>query len=197
MKVILLFFSLLVFCFWGVEGQIPDLPLSFTNEEVRRFKDSVEPYCLFYYEEEIKSFEKNDPLDPSISGFGQKMEVNILQKTSKISVEGGSLYIYKIESPDIQDLKLNYSAFHLCNLSYIYIYNEFYRVQDYKELITDFNNNENYITLLTSSNNDDNLHFNIIKGHPFFGNRLIIELFESHEVTQSSEIVIGGIVRLR
>ncbi|MEZ4885897.1 MAG: hypothetical protein R3E32_14280 [Chitinophagales bacterium] len=195
MKAIFLFFSLLVFCFWEVEGQVPDLPLSFTNEEVRRFKESVEPYCLSYYEEEIESFEKNEILDLSINGLGQKLKVNILQKGSKISVEGGSLFFYKIESPSSQDLKLNFSDFYLNTHSYLYIYNDFY--YNSNRIFTDINTIRKNIILLNCLNNNDVFHFNIVKKHPFFGNRLIIEFFEPHKTIQSSELVIGGIVRLR
>jgi len=92
MKTIIIFFSLLVFCFLNLKAQVPDLPLSFTNEEVRRFKESVEVYCLPITTNELESAQKKRP---EFVGCGRILNINILQDVPKMNIEGGNVYIFK------------------------------------------------------------------------------------------------------
>ncbi|MGB0931900.1 MAG: hypothetical protein ACPGVB_14045 [Chitinophagales bacterium] len=183
MKTIFLFFSLLMFCFLGVEGQVPDLPLSFTNEEVRRFKESVEPYCVQYHEEENEGserlYKRRGIYKPYITRRGERVDINVLHKESRISIENGYYYIYKIEAPNVQHLEISFDNFFLSYSSYMFIYNEFNYFKSVKKLMS-----TNYSDVV------------IIGSNPVQGNQLIIEVFELENNHRPNNIRINEIMRV-
>ncbi|MFK8004797.1 MAG: hypothetical protein AB8H03_00435 [Saprospiraceae bacterium] len=197
MKNTILFCSLLLLCFLNLKAQVPDLPLSFTNEEVRRFKESVEPYCVQYHDEEIKnskhSYKKGWlynyflgwldkytlSIEPIVTGRGELAEINVLEEASRINIENGYYYISKIEAPNIQDLKIYFDNFSLSDSSYMHIYNEFNFLLSRKKII-----------------NADELNSTLIRSNPFIGNQLIIEVFEPKNNTRPNNIIVSYVIRL-
>lgn len=176
MKAVLLFFSLLAFCVLNLNAQIPDLPLSFTNEEIARFKQTVEVHCMSYGEDaHLTQAYANRHGGANIIGFGNELNVNILKDASCYNLEDGYLYFYIIEHPDIHDISIIYKEFHLSEESYLFVYNEYADKEKIDIALRNFDNGYVYQTKLEGD---------------YLGSRIVVELFEPKKDTPSDSKLI-------
>ena len=176
MKPTTLFFCFLLFPYLNLLAQIPDLPLSFTNEEVREFKENI-TYCMLPYidiESELKS--KHEIMRNIITGLGRKVNIDVIGQAKKYNLDNGSIYIYKMESEDAVSIQLFYDYFFLAEGAYLHLYNEDKKI---------------FMEPLTSK--DNNPDFSKI-GERVHGDQITLEFFEPNTTKTKSKIVIHSVM---
>ncbi|MFK8004798.1 MAG: hypothetical protein AB8H03_00440 [Saprospiraceae bacterium] len=190
MKTMCLFFSLLGLFFKNLEGQIPDLPLSFTNEEVAEFRDKIKPYILPPAPENTYDF------DIPIVAVGTPFSINLLRDAEVFDVDSGSLYVYKFYSYKVGAMEIFYEDFFISESSNFRVYSPEYM-------------NETHVYYSSSSNPNPIrkkgylLNIDKYKDAPFyypklekviFHNLLILEFFQANKDCLTSSIIIDGLV---
>ncbi|MFK7907752.1 MAG: hypothetical protein AB8B69_21615, partial [Chitinophagales bacterium] len=170
MKNTILFCSLLLLCFLNLKAQVPDLPLSFTNEKVAKFKNRTVINYFPSLDKRLKKQPKNNSL--VITSLGIDVNIDLLTIANKCKVKGGYVYIYKIKSLNAKKLRLFYKDFFLSEKAYLYVYSN--NPYEIKRKLTCIDNQEN-----------SGQHSNQL-----FGNQIIIEHFEPKNSNTKSKLII-------
>ncbi|MEZ4885895.1 MAG: T9SS type A sorting domain-containing protein [Chitinophagales bacterium] len=154
---------------------INNVPLSFSIESVKIFKNSIKEHelSLSYTEDKAQNFiDRINKQGVNFSGFAIPVNIDLLKKAKKYDIEDGYLYIYKFKANAALNLQLFYKHFFINEGAYLYIYTE-----DRKQIIGP----------LTHKDNSPNLRR---MGPVFHNKKIIIEYFEPKKSINKSKIII-------